>query len=438
MSEEVFIRKIPSATWIVMLKEIKLLFKSKRRIMLLFMTPIIILLVASISAISTNHAISDVSNPQVWVINDSPSVHTENLYEIWNTLDIELIEVEHDYNEIITSNDFKVLVYIPANFTDLIANQSIAVMKIGYNSNSTLNQNLASQIAQLTLTYEQELIIIENPEVQFNRIELTVERNKIEEKNDGVSEDLAALILVIPVYIIFLVVIPPISLVLISVTIEREHRTLETLFLQPVKRRSIVLGKIAYGMLVVLITLILNILTVLLSLGIYSVILSSNVDISGGQILDFVVKEVLEFGFEPIIFFLASIIVISINIISLAVLLSLLAKDEKEANMIIGLIPILLFSIMIMVFFVPVGDFNIFGQLTIILVPIAGVLFGMYLSLLAGSVIPLAYISLFGQIVWAMIIVWVTTRISEAESILELTWGKGLKEIIRVLMRKNL
>ncbi|MHA2033408.1 MAG: ABC transporter permease subunit, partial [Candidatus Kariarchaeaceae archaeon] len=255
-------------------------------------------------------------------------------------------------------------------------------------------------------------------------------------ENDGeddISDDLIGLLVVVPVYIIIFVIITPMSLILISVTIEREQKTLETLFLQPVKRRDIVLGKVYYGMALVLITIFLDMLALVLAV----IIFTSFGDHEMSDILDLMDEAYQELGLQVILGFLVALLVIAVNIIAFAILLSLVAKDEREANMISGILPMLIFGIVAFIFIVPVDEFNTVYQAIWVSLPVIGVIIVIYLSGLAGSIIWLAYLSVVAQIIWAYFTISFITKISEAESIIELSYGAVFKELKRIILRRK-
>jgi hypothetical protein len=145
----------------------------------------------------------------------------------------------------------------------------------------------------------------------------------------------------------------------------------------------------------------------------------------------------LGLGAEEGIMFFLSIAAISIILIALSVLLSLLAKDEKEANMISGIIPMLIMAMGFLIFIIPIADMSTAGQFTMAAVPIFGVIVAIYLSTLAGGVVSLAYVALVAQLFWAFVIISMTARISEAESILELSYGKAFRELKNSIFRKK-
>lgn len=417
---------------IIMQKEIRLLFKSKRRIFLLLMIPMIILLAGVVTTSITYFDNSSFEPTHVWVIDNSPGKETDALISLWSTINNSKVEkITGDFNSIVAEMNFEVLVLIPNNYTTLRAANQTAQIAIAYNANDTRNEQITVAILQYNELYSFSLVKSQNPDIQFNVIDSRVKR--LAPQNEGVDKSLAQVLVIVPVYIIFFVVISPISLVLISVTIEREQRTLEVLFLQPVKRRAIVIGKIYYGLFLVVATLVLDIIAGFISYLLFKTALATKVASTsdeGFPLIDFIHTE-------EILAFVIGIAVIATVIISFAVLLSLLAKDEKEANMISGIIPMLIMGMVVIIFIVPIADMGIMGQFFMSIIPIMGIIVTIYLSTLAGGVVPLTYVSIAAQLVWSALIIALTARISEAESILELSYGKVFAELKHIFRKKK-
>ncbi|MHA2363259.1 MAG: ABC transporter permease [Candidatus Hodarchaeales archaeon] len=422
-----------NGSYVVMKKEIRLLFKSKIRIFLLFMIPIIILIVGLLGSAFILFGDDTIEPTQIWVIDESTGEYSTDLMTLWATLNNTELEVRtEDYNELQKNMDFDVLVLIPTNFSALISANQTAQLNISYSANDPKNQYVTISIFQLTELYDASMVQIQNPDVQFNLIDADIQEVSEDDSKEGADEEIAKTLMIIPIYIILFIVISPISLVLISVTIEREQRTLEVLFLQPVKRKSIVLGKILYGVFLVLATLILDVIAGLVSyllLGMATIIKGTS-DENGESLFEILQADVI------IMFFLC-IVAITITSMSFAVFLSLLAKDEKEANMISGIFPLFIMGIIVIIYVVPIADMEVMGQFVFSIIPVLGIIIAIYLSTLAGGVVPLAYVALVAQVAWTVLIISMTTRLSEEESILELSYGKAFKELKHAIFRKR-
>ncbi len=431
-------RITPRGGLILLEKELRLLFKNKRRIFILTVIPIIIILMGLVIGFTADDTSEDLGPIRISILDENPTNVTNSLKSYWSTInDTELVEISGNFTEIIETRDFQVLVFIPANFTSLILNENITTIDIVYNTNSTEYGFVAFDLLILTNIFEDQMIRSNNPDVNFDLIEpnfnsITSVIGDDPDAEDETDDELIALLVVVPVYIIFFVVISPMSLILISVTIEREQKTLETLFLQPVKRRDIVLGKIYYGLALVLITILLDLIAAILA-ALIAILVSGN-DLS--EILDVASEQYDNLGLFIIFGFIVALLVISVNIIAFAVLLSLLAKDEREANMISGLLPMLIFGMVGFIFIVPVDEFATIYQALIVSLPVIGVIVAIYLSGLAGSIIWVAYLSIVAQIIWAYFIINLITRISESESIIELSYSVVFRQIKRFILRR--
>lgn len=431
-------RITPRGGFILLEKELRLLFKNKRRIFILIIVPLIILIMGIVIGFTVDTTSEEPNPVIISVFDENPSNVTNSLKSYWSTInDTKLVDVSGNYTEIINNRDFQVLVFIPGNFTTLILNENITTIDITYNTNSTEYGFVAFDVLILTNIFEDQLIRSNNPNVTFDLVEpnfnsitqiIGVDPNAEEEKDD----ELIALLVVVPVYIIFFVIISPMSLILISVTIEREQKTLETLFLQPVRRKDIVLGKIYYGLALVLITIFLDLIAVVLA-ALSAVFVSGN-DMS--EVLDVMNEQYDSLGLFIIFGFIVALLVIAVNIIAFAVLLSLLAKDEREANMISGLLPMFLFGMVAFIFVVPIDEFSTLSQVLTVSLPVIGVIVAIYLSGLAGSIVWVAYLSIITQIIWAYLTINLITRISEAESIIELSYSVVFRQIKRFILRR--
>jgi hypothetical protein len=193
------------------------------------------------------------------------------------------------------------------------------------------------------------------------------------------------------------------------------------------------MGKITYGLGLILTVLVLD----LIAAGIDFLIITSFIDLDTNGIFQDLLNEFVDLiGFDVILYFIGSVVLISVNTIGLSVMLSLLAKDEKEANMVSGLLPLLIFGMLGLVFIVPFNDLSVVVQSLVSSFPVVGVLIGLYLSTVAGSIVLPAWISILAQIGWAVVIILFTARLSEAESILELSWSKSLSELRRMIFRR--
>jgi len=258
-----------SSAWIIAKKEIKLLFKSTRRIFLLFTTPLILLLVFILIIILSATLIPTIGvQPEVIIIQDDAGYNTSNYGNLfYNALKTNNLTKEYTYVNESTSNldnlllteNFSVLLYIPANFSSII-NQSLPAQFFIYYDNSDVNdQSAVANILTISQGINSQIILQQHGVINLNKIYVIPE---------GISEDLgiegfiASYITLVPLYAILLLVVPSLTLVLISVTIEREQKTLETLILQPIERKSIIRGKLLYGSILVGFNTIITVISI--------------------------------------------------------------------------------------------------------------------------------------------------------------------------------
>lgn len=424
---------IPRGSKILIKKELKLLFKSKRTIFFLIVVPMFILSIGILGGFANRNAKLDSVVPvQISILDEDPSNNTTLLKSYWSSINnTEIIEITGDYSTIVGERNFQVFVYIPSNFTNIIESGNVSSILIVYNSNSTNYQAVAFQVLELTLIFEDQLIRSNNPDVIFDLIDPRIEIS--EGDRDNVSdEELLGELVVLPVYILFLVVLTPVSLTLISVTTEREQKTLEMLFLQPIKRSHIVLGKVYYGLALVIITLLLDVVAVILSIFMYTLIGSTNIS----EVFEPTDNNTQAVDILAVGGFLLGLMIIVVNIIAFAVLLSLLAKDEREASMISGLLPLLLFSLIIFTSIIPLEDLSIVSQAILSSLPVIGLIIAIYLSGIAGEIFWISYFSFVMQILWAYFTILLITRISEVEGIMEISYGKLFKKLKHFILRK--
>ncbi len=414
---------------IVMKKELRLLFKSKRRVGLLFMMPLIILIGGVVTGLTVP---KDAFEPVViQVLDESPSDVTASFKTMLSSINgTEVEEITGDYRTILDGGNYQVLVYLPANFSSLLLDGNQSTLVIAYNGNSSSYEQVAFQVLLLSNAFEDLVVQSQNPDVNFNPID---EQLIVPEKEEGeVSEDFKALVVIVPVYIILFVIVSPLSLILISVTIEREQKTLEVLFLQPVRRKDIVLGKIYYGLALVLITLVLDVIAAAASMWFFF----SVTELSSDGLISTIREALLSVDWTIYTGFVAALASISVLIISLSILLSLLAKDEREANMISSMLPMLIIGMMFVLLSVPIQDFSLWLQLLLIAVPVSGVIMAIYLSALTGAVTWIGVLSIAVQVMWSALTIQLIVKLSETDSILELNYSEIFKVIRNFFVRK--
>jgi len=426
--------------WIIAKKEIRLLFKSTRRILLLFSMPLVILFIFAAGVFIAGVLPDSMdSRIEVTVINDDAGFNDQNwgdnfyalLKNMDNTKSYDYTNDTRDnLDSLIGAGEFEILIYIPSNFSQII-NQSIveqpAVIFIYYDNSNTQNEEAVINISITTSAVNQLVIYVEYGSINLNRVSITPTGT-----SKGSGALIASLLTMIPLYLIIFLVIPPLTLVLISVTIEREQKTLESLLLQPIGRKNIVAGKMLYGVILVSFNIVTNLLAVSLALaGGWFFVIPEDDRIEIGTILQSIIAETGVSVWLFIIWFILGLILVSIIVIATAVLFSLMAKDEREANMVISSVIILPLLGSLLIMFVPIGDLPGILQYILVGIPLLGYLFAVYLAFLAGEIPIVSWLSLVFQFLWILVTIWLAGRLIESEGILDISFK-------RIFSKKNI
>lgn len=418
--------KIPR---IVAKKEIRLLFKSTRRILLLFSTSIIILLIAGLGLIIGVATFSAIEQPtEVLIIQDDQGYNNTNWGDFFydqlknSELTKDLIYSNKTVSELDTllvDNKFNILVYIPANFSELINYTLSAEYYIFYDNSELKNEDTILRINEVGSQLNQYLIYIEyGGPININRVYSIPQGT-----SKGLGAGLASILTLVPLYAIIMLVIPPLTLVLISVTREREQKTLESLILQPIERRDIIAGKLLYGLLLVLFNTFQTIGAIIFVLGGVFLLIPNDVKEVIVDNISEITGNIGSSAWLFIIYLLIGMIVVSILMVTAAVFFSLMAKDEREANMVIStliVIPII-GSMLLTVVPLIIPDWL---QLALFAIPILGYLFSVYTAALVGELTVWIWMSLVFQILWVGLLIKFTGRLIESEGILEISLKK--------------
>ncbi|MHA2298651.1 MAG: ABC transporter permease [Candidatus Hodarchaeales archaeon] len=428
-----------SDAWIIAKKEIRLLFKSTRRIMLLFMTPAIILFVILILMFFIGTSIPPLEEGPVEVIMIQDDAGYggynwgENFYRMLKDQNgtKELNYINKSVNELDSLQDAEnltVLLYIPANFSEMISRSNItlypepALFQIYYNAE---NAAISGAVTNITvLSYQLNLMLVYNDygPVKLTRVVAVHEGTTGEQ----LSSFLVSYLTMIPLYAILLFVVPPLTLVLISVTIEREQKTLESLLLQPLERKNIVAGKLLYGMILVAINVVSLVMTFIVIIAVFVMLLPGDMR---GQLVEIIIT-LLENTDASVWLFLGYIIVglilVSILIVAAAVLFSMLAKDEREANMVVSSIIIIPLIGVMFIGFLPLDKLPEIVQLVLLILPLLGFMFGIYTAMLSGE-LTIAWLTLVFQVIWIVVEIWFAGRLIESEGILEISFKRLLR-----------
>jgi len=98
------------------------------------------------------------------------------------------------------------------------------------------------------------------------------------------------------------------------------------------------------------------------------------------------------------------------------------AKDEREANMVISALIIIPLVLTLLVAFLPVEEIDSVIQTILMFLPLLGYLFAIHISLVTGEIVFSAWLSLLAQLAWILIGIWVASRLVESEGILEISY----------------
>ncbi len=429
---------ILQTAWIIAKKELKLLFKSTRRILLLFTTPLILFFVFAIFMIISVSIISTIEKPieepvEIIVIQDDRDINGISwgvqfytlLKTVNSTKDLDFVNKSvTELDGLLESKNFSILLYIPANFTEIINSSLPAQFFVYYDNAEIENVEAVGNIIAVSQILNQQILFYYHGVTNINRIYSIPGQTSIESIDSELQGFAASFITLIPLYAILLLVIPSLSLVLISVTIEREQKTLESLILQPIRRKGIIAGKLLYGSLLVLFNTIVTLISIIAIIALWYILLPDSMKGEITPIIEALIKNSDISVWIFILFLIIGLLLVSMLTITAAVFFSLMAKDEREANMVISaLIIIPLVSTLIMAF-LPIGTLDTVVQTLLMFLPLLGYLFGVYISIYEGEIGIGAWLSLLAQLAWILIGVWIAGRLVESEGILEISYKR--------------
>lgn len=415
---------------IISKKEIKLLFKSKRRILLFFMVPIMLFVVAIFSVVIGVFFVITTTSEGPLTITIIDHAQDENSLYIINNLSKNNFLIDNK-SEIASPNSLlsleqppSILIYFPENFSSLIENKNVTANFYVWYDNKDLKNEVAMEIISYYSSFlNQKVVTEEYGELNLKRVGFITQGT-----SSGLGAEEASSLIIIPLYMLIFFVVPPTTLILISITQEREQKTLESLLLQPIKRKTIVIGKILYGVFLVMSNLLFTLITISLLIIIVVYLLTEYVGIN---IIDLIIPLItLEVGLL-IAYIFIGLTILSFLLISMAVFFSLIAKDEREGNMVISLLMIFPVLALIVIFSIPIHKFDLFGQIIITGFPIVGFLFAIYLSLLSGSLGIPAVTSLMFQSLFCLFMIWLSSKLIEMEGILDINLSQAFKRLFR-------
>ena len=125
-----------------------------------------------------------------------------------------------------------------------------------------------------------------------------------------------------------------------------------------------------------------------------------------------------------VIYIIIGLILASLLTITAAVFFSLMAKDEREANMVISALIIIPMVSTFLIAFLPIELLDSGIQIILLFLPLLGYLFAIYVSIIAGEISLIAWLSLLAQLAWIFLGVWMAGRLVESEGILEISYKR--------------
>ena len=196
--------------WIIAKKEIKLLFKSTRRILLLFSMPLVILFIFAAGVFIAGVMPDSMdSRIEVTIINDDAGVDNQNwgdnfyalLKSMSNTKSFDYFnETIDNLDSLIEEGNFEILIYIPANFSQIINQSNVeqpSNVFIYYDNSNTQNEEAVLNISFATSAINQLVIYNDYGLINLNRVSITPTGT-----SKGSGALLASIMTMIPLYLI--------------------------------------------------------------------------------------------------------------------------------------------------------------------------------------------------------------------------------------------
>ncbi|MFW9917594.1 MAG: ABC transporter permease [Candidatus Thorarchaeota archaeon] len=410
-----------TATLQIAFKEFRLLFRSKRRILWLFSTTFIILGIGIATGfiflfVEEQAPVSLIAGQTTEFEEPNGGAALKALCEQYTEENFTIIPLD-DVDQRLEEKNFDVLVVLPTNFTGLLSDNRTAVnatVQIYYDAGDLTSLRLKNDV-ELAIQHLNSAIVLTEYEIT-KPLWVAPDLHNVAE---GVGEFGAAILAMIPLYGMLMLAMPAVSLTLISITVEREQKTLEPLLLSKISRRSVVWGKLLYGLLLIAISLALNILSIVITALLFALMTENSAENLlrlSGELGEFIGLDALSVSFLGL-----GLVVLSMLLVAICVLLSFIAKDEREGQMltsaVIGVPSILVITFL----FLPFADFPLWLQLLFAMMPLFGFLQSGYLVFLNGGVGIAAMIGLLSQLGWLVLTIWATARLMESEGILEVS-----------------
>ncbi|AGN26191.1 ABC transporter permease [Candidatus Methanomassiliicoccus intestinalis] len=264
--------------------------------------------------------------------------------------------------EKVKSSDGTALIIIPEGFSETIASGKQASLDVYYIMNSTgmlesfpssmvmaiisqaSNDLSAHMIEKSGISSDIPTAVLQNPISQGTNVNTYFNGNVMEDITpDLVSASLSSNSFIVPI-IVMMIVIMAGGIVISSMGMEKENKTLETLLTMPVKRSQIVVGKLAAAAIVGLVMALIYMVGMIIYMD--SLMSGAQVDL---------VQYGMSLGIVDYLLLGISLFLAILSALALCMILGIFAKDYKTAQ---GLIMPVTFLAMVPFFVIMLFDFN--------------------------------------------------------------------------------
>ena len=264
--------------------------------------------------------------------------------------------------EKVKSSDGTALIVIPEGFSETIASGKQASLDVYYIMNSTgmlesfpssmvmaiisqaSNDLSAHMIEKSGISSDIPTAVLQNPISQGTNVNTYFNGNVMEDITpDLVSASLSSNSFIVPIIVMMIVVMAG-GIVISSMGMEKENKTLETLLTMPVKRSQIVVGKLAAAAIVGLVMALIYMVGMIIYMD--SLMSGAQVDL---------VQYGMSLGIVDYLLLGISLFLAILSALALCMILGIFAKDYKTAQ---GLIMPVTFLAMVPFFVIMLFDFN--------------------------------------------------------------------------------
>lgn len=333
--------------------------------------------------------------------------------------------------EVVTQKNGVALMVIPRNFSERIMNNQPGQIEIYWIMKgaglldsvsssvveyliTTMNTNISRALIQGNASINATVVL-----TPTQRIETTYFKNRefVGLSPNVISSMLSSQSLLIPI-IMMMIIIMSGSIVITSMSLEKENKTLETLLTLPVKRTSIVTGKIVAAAIIGLVLAIIY----MIGMGFYL----SGFEMSAGVNL---AAYGLVLTSEDFLWIGISLFVALVAALALCMLLGTFAKNYKSAQTLTFPITMLALIPMFLTMFTDFDTLPVALQVFTFAIPFShpmlaprALLFHDYVLVIGGII----YVTIFA-IVTISIVVWIFKTDKLLTGSMRLKWLKGLK-----------